>query len=248
MDDKYSVFIIDDEAHVRKSIKALGQWDAFNMKIVGEASDGADAYQAIGQLHPDIVITDIKMPYFNGLELIDKMRKQDIRSKVLIISGYDDFTYAQEGIRLHVDGYLLKPIKPDELNHFLSEISKTLKLTKRTPRVSNLNTYKQGKLDIYLIEAYLNQNYANDITLEETADLFFISKEYLSKRFKEEIGMNFSKYILKLRMEKAKELLKNNYSPKQAGEIVGYIDHVHFHKVFKSYFGVTPKNFQQIKV
>ena len=241
MDDRYSVCIIDDETHVRKAITILGDWDSFNMRIIGEASDGEEGYKMIGRLSPHLVITDIKMPYFSGLELVEKMRKNSMDSKVLIVSGYDDFGYAREGIRLRVEGYLLKPIKPDELNYFLAEINSSLKLTKK-PRTSlSSSAIKQGKFDIHSIEEYINQNYTTNITLEKTAEIFFISKEYLSKRFKEETGLNFSKYILKLKMEKAQDLLKSNYSPKKTGELVGYFDHVHFHKVFKSYFGTTPK-------
>jgi len=245
--NNYRVIIVDDEPNVRKTLRVLGKWNDYNMEIIAEASDGAEAYQMIAEFSPDIVISDIKMPYFDGLELIDKMRKRKIDSIVLFISGYDKFSYAQEAMRLGACGYLLKPINPNELNFFLANIYDKLKkknhsLAFTESGLSQEMIFKKGKLDIYLIEAFIKQNFVRNISLEETADLFFISKEYLSKRFKEETGLNFSKYVLKLRMEKAKELLENKYTPSEVSKMLNYVDHVHFHKVFKKYFGVTPGN------
>jgi len=242
---RHSVLIIDDELHVIKTIKALGRWNDFNMDIVGETSDGAAAYQMICELCPDIIITDINMPYFNGLELVDRVRKQDILCKVIIVSGYDEFAYAKESIRLKVDGYILKPIKPDELNYYLGTLQKDLILSRRTSEQQkhlNHNDALFKKLDINAIEVYIKKHYTENITLEDTARKFFVSKEYLSKRFKEVIGISFSKYILMLKMEEARDLLNYGISPKKVSEMVGYYDHVHFHKMFKKYFGVTPKN------
>lgn len=99
----------------------------------------------------------------------------------------------------------------------------------------------RNRLDITSIKRYLDENYSGSISLEETANRFFISKEYLSKCFKSEVGMGFSEYVTSLRMEKAKQLILENGVPiKDVGFMVGYLEQAHFYKKFKRYFSVTP--------
>ena len=115
--DMYQILIVDDEERVRdllaKNISKL----PLEVEVAAVASDGREALELAIQLKPDIVITDIAMPFLNGLELIRKMRENGIESKNLIISGYDEFDYARQAIALGVQNYLLKPFLPKDIKN-----------------------------------------------------------------------------------------------------------------------------------
>ena len=112
----YQVVIIDDEPWTREVLKSLGDWQRLNLTVAGEASDGESGLALIRQLRPDIVLTDIKMPLMNGIELVEAIRKTDARTRVIMVSGYDNFSYVRSAIHMDATDYLLKPVKADELN------------------------------------------------------------------------------------------------------------------------------------
>lgn len=112
----YRVVIIDDEPWTREVLKSLGDWQGLNLSVAGEASDGESGLALIRQLRPDIVLTDIKMPLMSGIELVEAIRKTDARTRVIMVSGYDNFSYVRSAIHMDATDYLLKPVKADELN------------------------------------------------------------------------------------------------------------------------------------
>ncbi|HNX62318.1 MAG TPA: response regulator [Candidatus Limiplasma sp.] len=112
----YRVVIIDDEPWTREVLRSLGEWDRLGLSVAGEASDGESGLALIRQLHPDIVLTDIRMPLMSGLELLEALRREDSRARVIMVSGYDDFGYARSALRMDATDYLLKPVKAAELN------------------------------------------------------------------------------------------------------------------------------------
>ncbi|CAM4466813.1 two-component system response regulator YesN [Paenibacillus endophyticus] len=111
----HKVLIIDDEPWSREVIKALGQWDVMNMTVVGEAEDGKSGLRSIEELAPHIVVTDMRMPGVDGVELLQQMNEQFPQVKIIVMSGYDDFAYMKQAIRSRAAEYLLKPVDPDEL-------------------------------------------------------------------------------------------------------------------------------------
>jgi two-component system response regulator YesN len=118
--------LVDDEVFARKGLIGLIPWAKLGYEIVAEAEDGEDAFALIGELRPDVVITDVRMPVLDGLQLIQKVREHgDKTTKFIIISGYGDFKYAQQAVRFGVEDYLLKPIDEDELIETLTRIGKT---------------------------------------------------------------------------------------------------------------------------
>lgn len=109
------VFLVEDEFVIREGIKKNIDWEGHGYEFVGEAQDGELALPLINRLEPDIVITDIKMPFMNGLEL-SRIIKQTLKdTEIIILSGYDEFEYAKEGIQIGVAEYLLKPVSGDDL-------------------------------------------------------------------------------------------------------------------------------------
>lgn len=120
------VFIADDEENIVSLLMHLVDWEQLDMEIIGTAFDGLTAYQDILALSPDIVITDIRMPHYDGLKIIKKIKEQGLDTQFVVISGYRSFEYAQSAIKNGVVDYLLKPVKGTELRKILSAIKERI--------------------------------------------------------------------------------------------------------------------------
>lgn len=112
----YKILIVDDEQFIREGLKKIIDWDEHGIEIVGEASNGKEALEAINELKPELLLTDIQMPVMNGLNLIKAVRENCLKTKIIIISGYDDFQYVKEALKYGVENYIIKPINKEELS------------------------------------------------------------------------------------------------------------------------------------
>lgn len=128
--NEIKVFLIEDEMVIRRGIKNSIDWEKEGYIFCGEASDGELAYPMIIKEKPDILITDIRMPFMDGLELCKLVKKELPNIKILILSGYDEFDYAKEAIRLGVTEYLLKPISSGKLLEALNGVSESIRREK----------------------------------------------------------------------------------------------------------------------
>lgn len=118
-----NVVIADDEEKICRLIMALGDWDSMGMTVTGTVSNGIEALELLGQKPADILITDIRMPGINGIKLIEKVSKISPSTRIIIVSGYAEFEYAQSAVRYGVSDYLLKPINKSQLNEALSKLA-----------------------------------------------------------------------------------------------------------------------------
>lgn len=116
------VFLVEDEIVIRESIRQMIPWSKYGFELCGEAGDGEMALPMIQELKPDVVITDIRMPFMDGLELSRMVKKELPDTKIVIISGYDDFNYAKTAISIGVEQYLLKPVSRQEFTEVLEKI------------------------------------------------------------------------------------------------------------------------------
>lgn len=128
--NEIKVFLVEDEMVIRRGIKNSIDWEKEGYIFCGEASDGELAYPMIIKEKPDILITDIRMPFMDGLELCKLVKKELPNIKILILSGYDEFDYAKEAIRLGVTEYLLKPISSGKLLEALNWASESIRREK----------------------------------------------------------------------------------------------------------------------
>ncbi len=122
----FKLFLVEDEIVVREGIRNNIFWEQYGFSYAGDAPDGELALPLIRQIQPDLLITDIRMPFMDGLALVEVVRKELPRTKIIIISGYDDFSYAQQAIRMGVEQYLLKPIVKDKIAETLSTLQKKM--------------------------------------------------------------------------------------------------------------------------
>ncbi len=164
------LFLVEDEVIVRNGIKNNIDWEEEGIEFAGEASDGELAYPLIQKLKPDILITDIKMPFMDGLELTELVRKDFPDMKIIILSGYDDFSYAQKAVRLNVTEYLLKPISPRKL---LESIRKeVLKIEKTRQEQEYTELTEQVKKERRLLEKqiFFRKMVGNEFAMSEALE------------------------------------------------------------------------------
>ena len=117
----WKLVIADDEPKIRRGIEGILDWNDFNIDIVGEAEDGELALEVIQEKKPDIILLDINMPFLSGLNLLERLKDINNKSIVIIISGYDDFSYAQKALRFNVFDYILKPVNKKSMEDIITK-------------------------------------------------------------------------------------------------------------------------------
>ena len=240
---KLRVLLVDDEIMIREGFKQLFDWQAHDCEVVGEAGDGMEALTQIDTLRPDIVIMDINIPIMNGLKVIQLSRIKHPNTAFVIVSGYDDFSYCREALRLQITDYILKPVNYEEFGTCIDN----LKISLFERRVSSAaEPEKQEERAITGITRYLQKHLAEEISLSVLAEQFHLNPQYISQLFKSEIGVNFLVYLTNIRMEKAKKLLLSTaLSIAEVAEQSGYGDYRVFTKVFKKSEGITPSQYRR---
>ena len=122
----YSVLLVDDEEEVYSVIMKKLDWEAMGFRIAGYARNGVEALEMAEEIQPDVVMTDIKMPYMDGLTLSKKLKELYQKIKIIIFSGFDEFEYAKEAIKIEAEEYILKPINSNELREVFERIRTNL--------------------------------------------------------------------------------------------------------------------------
>ncbi len=239
--EKLRVLLVDDEIMIREGFKRLFDWAAHDCEVVGEAADGMEALSRIDALCPDIVIMDINIPIMNGLKVIQLSRIKHPETAYVIVSGYDDFSYCREALRLQITDYILKPVNYDEFGSCIDN----LKISLFERGVTHSDSALEERT-INQLTRYLQEHLSEEISLSVLADEFHLSAQYISQLFKSEIGVNFLTYLTNIRMENAKKLLLATSLPiSDISERSGYGDYRVFTKAFKKSEGVTPSQYRR---
>jgi len=241
-----TVVVAEDEDLIRNNLIKKIENASPHMKVVGAAENGKAAIDIVSQELPDLVITDIRMPATDGIELIRTLHTHYPRIRKVISSGYADFEYARQAIRYGVTDYLLKPVSADDLGQLLSRIRDAVLSERHAGKLAGHAGSPPEEI-VHRVQQYMREHFDQELTLEHIAKHFNFHSSYLSKLFVKYTGELPSKYLMSLRINEAKYLLRNypNMPVKEVGERVGYPDQFYFSRVFKQMTGSTPKDYQK---
>ena len=249
----YNVMLVDDEEEVRIAIEKKINWGELGFNVVGTAGNGFDALDMALERRPDVVMTDINMPFMNGLEFSKQLKAELPATKFVILSGYDEFEYAKEAIELSVEEYILKPVNSDELHQLFSRLKTRLDDEAELRRkLENLEKYYiESSTDahdfIEKAKSYIQEHYTeSDLSVDRLCSILNVTPNYFSTLFRKKTGLTFVSYLTNIRMEKAKWLLDN--TDEKAYIIAGMIgidEPNYFSYVFKICF-IRETNFGYI--
>ena len=240
----YRVVLIDDEKRIVEGLRKVVRWQDFGCQVVGDAGDAIRGAALIREARPHILFTDIRMPGDDGLTMLAGLRSEFPDMQVVVLTGYREFTYAQEAIRLGVTRFLLKPSKLDEIHDAL-RVS-TERLSGQTPPggENKESRYAQSHIVNHAL-AYMEAHFAEKLTLQEVADSCYVSQWHLSKLLNKQTDGTFYDALNEIRVREAKRLLAD---PKlrvgDIGALVGYQDSAHFARVFKKLTGMSANEYR----
>ena len=244
----YTIAIIEDEKITLDELMITIPWKDLSLSVVGTASDGISGEALIKKEAPDIVLTDIRLPGQDGLEMLSKCPVD----YAVILSGYTDFSYAKRAIQLGVVNYLEKPCDDDELIATLAKITKELDENNKVPSKDIVTASNKIELPsrvpnhlINLAIDYIMTNYNKQIGLWEISQYTRTSENHLSTLFREVTGINFLQYLNAYRINKAIELLENtNMNVSEVAENTGFPTPSYFTKIFKRFISLTPSQYR----
>lgn len=186
-DKKIKVLIVDDEFHIAMLIKKLIQWDSLGMECLNVVSNGEEAYNIVINAIPDIVITDIRMPKINGLDLISMTKNMNDKIKFIVISGYKEFDYAHKALQYGVNDYLLKPVSGEELNKVLEKLQSEISVEGLKKKEA-----EQSKRTLNASEQIIKTNLLNSIIDQEDHPSLKELEEDYNLKFKGELYLGIN--------------------------------------------------------
>ena len=241
------VLIVDDEPLVRRGIVLGVDWSARGCVVVGEAANGEEGLAAVERYKPNLIITDVRMPRMDGIEMMNRLRSAGCRAHVIVLTAHSDFSYARSALQFGADDYLLKPFRDQELMAAIDKVrQKEQELTTLPPQDTLPLT--KGDKSKYVLQAleYIAGHYADqDISITTIAAHLGVSEGHLSHVFKKETSYTIISYLTQYRVHAAMKLLQDcRYKVYEVAEMVGYRDVAYFGSTFKKLVGVSPSEYQ----
>ncbi|MBN1648758.1 MAG: response regulator transcription factor [Spirochaetales bacterium] len=228
----YMIMITDDDYDFRCEFREMLEQE---YEVI-EASDGEEAMRKLSAPNIiDMVLLDVKMPGMQGPEVLKKMKVIQPDLLIIMITGYGSKETMLDSLKGHADDFLEKPLKIDAVMRTIKSL-----LTQKNREAGSI---------IMKLKYFLERNYHKNISLKDAAEIVFLSPKYISRIFRDEVGVGFGEYKLGLRMDKAKELLDN--SDLHVGEIswsLGYQNTESFIKIFKKMVNSTPGEYRRRKL
>lgn len=249
------ILIVDDEFRTRRGLTHMLETWAAGKADVMSVEGGEEALDICSRRRVDLLMTDIRMPVMSGLALVKQINSQANKPVVILLSGYSEFAYAQEAIKLGVVNYLLKPVGKQKL---IEAVEQGLQIG-RERRLAGLaeKVVDRALLDMGMDERqkpsavrsamrYVEDNLRRTMTLKDVAEHVHLNASYFSALFKEKTNVTFSEYVTRRRLERAKQLLASTDWPVSAiAEEVGYQTDKYFISLFKAYEGLTPGQYRK---
>lgn len=248
-----NILLVEDEKMIRYGIYVMIENSGVPFRTITECRNGKEALECILKEKYDLVLTDIRMPGMDGLELAEWMHSHlepENIPLIVAVSGYSEFEYVKKMLKFRAVDYLLKPVDREELYKVLWHVEKILRdrgvvnaeeTAKENTELTSVSRRKmQQAID------YIRKNYRSPIDMAEVSNHVSMNYSMFSATFKEYTGENFSSYIKKLRIKKAMRLLdKTDLGVGEIAREVGFEDARRFAKVFKEENGCTPTAYRE---
>lgn len=260
----YKVLITEDENIIRKGLIYMVDWKSFGCTVAAEAENGEDGIHKIRELRPDIVITDIKMPIMDGLNMISSTCK-DFDYESIVISGYGEFEYAKQAIDCGVTEYLLKPVETEKIGDALKRATAKVEAKQKYKMLELLSQNKSRNqiVDSALFSEknrqmpncvkktmdYIEGHFSEKISLSKVSGLLQVSSTYLNQNLKEFTGYTFSVLLNRYRIKQAVAMLSSTDDKiYEIAEKTGFDSYKYFILVFKKLVGCTPMEFARTNI
>ena len=163
---RYTVLLVDDEEAVIEVIMKKIDWEGLGFSVIGSANNGVKAFEMVEEYQPDVVMTDIKMPYMDGMELANRIKTEYPATKILLFTGFDEFEYAKEAVHLEVEEYILKPVNAAELTNVFTQMK--IKLDQEISEKRSAESLKKYYLDsLPLLQANFYSTLVEGLIREE---------------------------------------------------------------------------------
>ena len=239
----YRVVIIDDNKLIADALAAFPIWKENGCQVEAVCYDSTDGKLAIESILPDIIITDIRMPGLNGLDLIDTVRGIVPKARVIFVSAYDNFEYAQRALRMGAQDYLLKPFSKDTIN---TAVAGAVCYLDEHEKVSMKEEEEESPL-LRPIVAYINERIDQHVTAEEVAKTFYMSTSRLDKLIQKNTGGGFQRLHISLRMKRAKALMKDvRNNIEDVAQKTGYKNYASFYRAFTREYSMPPTEYRDM--
>lgn len=248
------ILIAEDEDIIRKGLVFTIDWLSMDCVVVAEAVDGEDGLQKIKEYRPDVVISDIKMPKMDGIEMVRK-GMEHVKFKCIFLTSYAEFEYAKKAIELRAHDYLVKPIDELKIMEVIQEIHDQIDMNKENELTRDINSTRMD-LNYYMhldhsecgyvakaIEK-MKEKFFDKIGIENISEELGVSASYLSRKFKEVTNHSFLDLLNAYRVQQAIKLLNTGiYRVYEISDLTGFTDYKHFCTVFKRYTSMSPTSF-----
>ncbi len=228
-------------------LTSLIDWSSYGCEIIGLAHNGKTGFETAMYSMPHLIVTDIRMPLMDGLEMITKLRENKHPARFIILSGFSEFEYARRAMQLGINHYVLKPVEEAELKTSVAEIAGLVLSSYRGPEESVAELPKSAPTELIdQINAYIENHFAESITLLSLSEQFYLNPNYLSQLFKKKNRETFSQFLTRVRMEKAKQMLTvSDAKIHQICKETGYSDARYFRELFEKHTGQSPGEYRR---
>ncbi len=242
----WQIKIADDEEYIRQALEKLIDWEKLGCKLMSIYIDGQELINSLEYEIPDIVITDIKMPVMDGIEVCKYLNECYPEVQIILLTAHSEFEYAKLAIKYNVCEYVLKiSIMEDLPDAILKAINSLEKENKQVE-----DSHEVGGRTLFLqIEKYIEENYKKKISLSDIANDLHANSAYLSRLYKNKTGINLFDAIMDKKIEAAKEYLKTtNLKTYEIAGKLGIDDAGYFSKIFKKRTGLSPRAYKKENV
>ena len=254
-----NLLIADDEFTIRRGLLSL-PWSTIGITRIFDAENGLRAKDILNSEHIDIIISDIRMPGLSGLELAEYVKESGLDCRIILLTGFSEFEYAQQAIKSQVADYLLKPLKQADLLNAVAHAITQLEKNRYERQIVQQHETEQNEFSMALqVSSYFRmadrqlmpvlqdmaENYTQDVSLNDYAEKYHFSVSSLSRLFKRGTGYNFIDLLNAMRILHSIFLLEN--SGERIGDISalsGFRDTRYFSQLFRKVTGCTPREYR----